>query len=210
MNTSYHPPAPSLQTWTTIFLCTNPPSLPMMLSKSSKLIRPSESLSAYWKVLLTRIKDAGIAMQCLACSRINDNRMATKIILMPLSITCWQSSAAAHLSDSCPPSSAAPELGMKKKSLGKLLQYQFDHRRKILPGDETIAVNVIYLESKPGTKKSLSRRECDRSVFKVFPSVFQIHQNGFRIYQNIFQIYQNNFQIHQNGFRIMSKCFPDL
>ena len=56
---------PSLQTWTTIFLCTNPPSLPMMLSKSSKLIRPSESLSAYWKVLLTRIKDVGIAMQCL-------------------------------------------------------------------------------------------------------------------------------------------------
>ena len=92
----------------------------------------------------------------------------------------------------------------------KLLQYQFDHRRKILPGDETIAVNVIYLESKPGTKKSLSRRECDRSVFKVFPSVFQIHQNGFRIYQNVFQIYQNDFQIHPNGFRIMSKCFPDL
>ena len=85
----------------------------------------------------------------------------------------------------------------------KLLQYQCDHRRKILPGDETIAVNVIYLESKPGTKKSSSRRECDRSVSKVFPSVFQIHQNGF-------QIYQNDFQIHQNGFRIMSKCFPDL
>ena len=117
MKTSYHPPAPSLQTWTTIFLCTNPPSLPMMLSKSSKLIRPSESLSAYWKVLLTRIKDVGIAMQCLACSRINDNWMATKIILMPLSITCWQSSAAAHLSDSCPPSSAAPELVMKSKVL---------------------------------------------------------------------------------------------
>ena len=40
----------------------------------------------------------------------------------------------------------------------KLLQYQFDHRRKILPGDETIAVNVIYLESKPGTKILVKKR----------------------------------------------------
>ena len=42
-------------TCTTIFLGTDPPNLPMMLSNSSKLILPSMSLSAYASVLMMAI-----------------------------------------------------------------------------------------------------------------------------------------------------------
>ena len=42
-------------TCTTIFLGTDPPNLPMMLSNSSKLILPSMSLSAYASVLMVAI-----------------------------------------------------------------------------------------------------------------------------------------------------------
>ena len=42
-------------TCTTIFLGTDPPNLPMMLSNSSKLIFPSMSLSAYASVLMMAI-----------------------------------------------------------------------------------------------------------------------------------------------------------
>ena len=42
-------------TCTTIFLGTDPPNLPMMLSNSSKLILPSMSLSAYASVLVMAI-----------------------------------------------------------------------------------------------------------------------------------------------------------
>ena len=46
------PPLLFDHTCTTIFLGTDPPSLPMMLSNSSKLILPSMSLSAYARVLM--------------------------------------------------------------------------------------------------------------------------------------------------------------
>ena len=42
-------------TCTTIFLGMDPPSLPMMLSNSSKLILPSMSLSAYARVLVMAV-----------------------------------------------------------------------------------------------------------------------------------------------------------
>ena len=149
----------------------------MMLSKSSKLIRPSESLSAYWKVLLTRIKDVGIAMQCLACSSINDNWMATKIILMPLSITCWQSSAAAHLSDSCPPSSAAPELVMKSKVLENYFSINLitveRSSREMRPSPSTSYIWKANLEQ---------RNPCqEESVIEVFLKCFQVFSRSIKM-----------------------------
>ena len=58
MNDANYESCPPLlfdHTCTTIFLGTDPPNLPMMLSNSSKLIFPSMSLSAYASVLMMAI-----------------------------------------------------------------------------------------------------------------------------------------------------------
>ena len=84
-----------------------------------------------------------------------------------------------------------------------LQHLSLEWRKKVL--ENYFSINLITVERSsremrpsPSTsyiwKANLEQRnprqeECDRSVFKVFPSVFQIHQNGFRM---------------------MSKCFPDL
>ena len=115
-------------TWTTIFLGTDPPNLPMMLSNSSKLILPSMSLSAYASVLMMAIFYSRGIYPTKVNSPVDH---AVQLLLL-------QVVAHHHLQH------------LRSQNWNHFIEeFAFRHREEFLPRYEAIAVNVIDLESEP-------------------------------------------------------------
>ena len=121
-------------TCTTIFLGTDPPNLPMMLSNSSKLILPSMSLSAYASVLVMAI------FYSRRISKVNPPVDHTVQLLL------LQVVAHHHLQH------------LRSQNRNHFIEeFAFRHREEFLPRYEAIAVNVIDLESEPEVSIELRR-----------------------------------------------------